>query len=145
LSEIALAAGIMLGVGLTFGIMLAVANAKLRVEEDPRIDDIEGMLPGSNCGACGQPGCRGFAENVVLGKVAPSSCTVSSPDGVAAIAAYLGVDAGSRQKRVARLHCAGGKSSTRHLADYRACRRAARHSWSMAGAGLRWGCLSLAD
>jgi Na+-translocating ferredoxin:NAD+ oxidoreductase subunit B len=144
--EIVLAGGIMLGVGLTFGIVLAVASRKLKVEEDPRIDDVEGMLPGSNCGACGQPGCRAFAECVVSGQVAPSACTVSSPEGIGDIAAYLGVDAGSREKRVARLHCAGGKSATRRLADYRglpSCRAA--FVVNGGGSACVWGCLGLAD
>ena len=71
LNEILTAGGIMFGVALTFGVILAIANRKLRVEEDPRIDDVEGMLPGSNCGACGQPGCRAFAEQVVAGSQQP--------------------------------------------------------------------------
>jgi len=50
------------GVGLFFGFLIAMANKKLRVWEDPRIDDVEEMLPGTNCGACGSPGCRAFAE-----------------------------------------------------------------------------------
>ena len=55
----------MLGVAGFFGVVLAIANRYLKVEEDPRIDRVEEMLPGSNCGACGQPGCRGFAEAVI--------------------------------------------------------------------------------
>ncbi len=146
LNEILTAGGIMFGVALTFGVILAIANRKLRVDEDPRIDDVEGMLPGSNCGACGQPGCRAFAEAVVSGGQLPSGCTVSSPDGISAIAAYLGVDAGVREKRVARLHCAGGKSSVRRLADYDgipSCRAA--FVVNGGGRACAWGCLGLAD
>jgi electron transport complex protein RnfB len=146
LNEIATAGGIMFGVALTFGVILAIANRKLKVYEDPRIDDVEGMLPGSNCGACGQPGCRAFAEQVVIGKQQPSGCTVSSPDGIAAIASYLGVEAGERDKRVARLHCAGGKSSVRRLADYEglpSCRAA--FVVNGGGRACSWGCLGLAD
>ena len=84
----------MTGIGLFFGISLAVAHRLLHVEEDPRIDMIEGMLPGSNCGACGEAGCRAFAESVIAGVQKPSGCTVSSPEGIETIAAFLGVDAG---------------------------------------------------
>ena len=56
------------GVGLFFGFMIAMANKKFQVWEDPRIDDVEELLPSTNCGACGQPGCRAFAEAVVGGK-----------------------------------------------------------------------------
>src|SRR5436190_11215444 len=55
------------GVGLVFAIIIALAYWKLRVWEDPRVDAVASMLPGANCGACGSPGCRGFAERVVAG------------------------------------------------------------------------------
>jgi H+/Na+-translocating ferredoxin:NAD+ oxidoreductase subunit B len=146
LIEIATAGGIMFGVALTFGVILAIANKKLRVWEDPRIDDVEKLLPGSNCGACGQPGCRAFAEAAVVGRVQPSGCTVSNAEGIARIAAYLGVEAGTQNKRVARLHCAGGKSSVKRLAEYRglpSCRAA--YVVNGGGRACSWGCLGLAD
>ncbi|MCB0572243.1 MAG: hypothetical protein KDC66_20895 [Phaeodactylibacter sp.] len=43
---------------LLLAIMLIVANKKLYVYEDPRIDIVEDLLPHANCGACGFPGCR---------------------------------------------------------------------------------------
>lgn len=146
MTNVLLAALIMGGLGGFFGLVLAVANRFLKVEEDPRIDRVEGMLPGSNCGACGQPGCRAFAEALVTGHAQPGGCTVSSPDGVEAIATFLGVDAGEQVKRVARLHCAGGLGRARDMADYEgfeSCRAAA-----LVGAGGKkcsWGCLGLAD
>jgi len=136
----------MFGLAGFFGVVLAVANRYLRVEEDPRIDVIEGMLPGTNCGACGQPGCRGFAESLVGGASSPGQCTVSTADAVQEIASFLGVDAGFREKRVARLHCAGGKSAVKGLADYRgmtSCRAAAVVNGG--GRACPWGCLGLAD
>jgi Na+-translocating ferredoxin:NAD+ oxidoreductase RNF subunit RnfB len=126
--------------------VLAVANRYLKVEEDPRIDQVEGMLPGTNCGACGQPGCRAFAESLVGNENSPGQCTVSSPDGVEEIAGFLGVDAGFQEKRVARLHCAGGKSAVRGLADYEglsSCRAA--HVVNGGSRDCPWGCLGLAD
>lgn len=146
LNEILTAGGIMFGVTATFGVILAFANRTLRVQEDPRIDEVESMLPGTNCGACGQPGCRAFAEVVVAGTEQASACTVSSPDGITAIAAFLGVDAGEREKRVARLHCAGGKSSVRRLADYQGL-RSCRAAFVVNGGGraCAWGCLGMAD
>jgi RnfABCDGE-type electron transport complex B subunit len=141
-----LAAAIMGGLGAFFGLVLAVANRFLKVHEDPRIDRVEGMLPGTNCGACGVPGCRAFAEALVAGRCKPSGCTVSSPEGIESIAGFLGVSAGERVKLVARLHCAGGLGRARDLADYEgfeSCRAAA-----LVGAGGKkcsWGCLGLAD
>ncbi len=140
------AALIMGGLGAFFGLVLAVAHRLLRVEEDPRIDAVEEMLPGSNCGACGEPGCRAFAEKVVGGERAPSGCTVSSPGELEAIASFLGVDAGEQEKIVARLHCAGGLGRARELADYEgfeSCRAA--HLVAAGGRRCVWGCLGLAD
>jgi Na+-translocating ferredoxin:NAD+ oxidoreductase RNF subunit RnfB len=145
-SNVILAAGIMGGLALFFGVVLAVAYRLLRVDEDPRIDAVEAMLPATNCGACGQPGCRAFAEALVSGRATPGSCTVSSPDGVAAIAEYLGVDAGEQVKRVARLHCAGGRAQALQIAaydGYESCRAA--HLVGAGGKGCSWGCLGLGD
>jgi len=58
------APAIMAGLGLFFSVILAIAYRYLRVEEDPRVTETEDLLPGSNCGACGQPGCRAFAEHL---------------------------------------------------------------------------------
>lgn len=140
------AAAILGGLSLLFGLILGLAYKFLKVEEDPRIDEVEELLPGSNCGACAEPGCRAFAERVVLGDRAPSACTVSSPDGVDAIAAFLGVDAGEADPRVARLACAGGAGQARHDATYeghKTCASAAVVSG--AGKGCSWGCLGLDD
>lgn len=126
--------------------LLVLANAKLHVEEDPRIDDVEDMLPRVNCGACGYPGCRPFAEAVVLGQVTPGKCTVSSEEGRATIAAYLGVDVGAEEKRVARLACQGGTNVARNRAHYTGLSTcAAASAVSGGGKSCFWGCLGLGD
>lgn len=146
MGQVASAVLTMVGLSAFFGAVLAIANRYLKVEEDPRIDRIEGMLPGSNCGACGLPGCRGFAEALIEGQIVPGKCTVSSTEGVGAIATFLGIDAGFQEKRVARLHCAGGKSSVKRIAEYRgtdSCRAAVLVNGG--GRACPWGCLGLAD
>jgi len=55
--------------GALMGVILSLANKYLKVIEDPRIDDIEALLPNYNCGACGTPGCRAFAVAVLKGEV----------------------------------------------------------------------------
>ena len=137
---------ILAGVGVVFAILIAIAYATLRVEEDPRVETVTAMLPGANCGACGLPGCRNFAEKAVAGEVQPAACNVISGDGAAAIAKYLGVDAGQANKRVARLLCAGGTNVSTWRAEYRGletCGAAA----SVAGGGkaCTWGCLGFGD
>ena len=132
--------------GVLLGLALAFASRKWHVQEDPRIDAVDDLLPHANCGACGFPGCRAFAEAAVQGKVAPSGCTVNSKAGTAAVAAVLGVDAGSQEKRVARLACAGGKHVARMRAAYDgmpSCRAAV--SAGGGGKACAWGCLGLGD
>lgn len=55
--------------GLILGLGLAYAADVFKVEVDTRIETITELLPGYNCGACGYPGCAGFAENIVDGNV----------------------------------------------------------------------------
>lgn len=146
MNSLLVAPGIMGGLGLFFALILAVAYRFLRVQEDPRVEATEDLLPGSNCGACGQPGCRAFAERLVLGELAPSRCTVAGPEAVEAIAELLDVDPGVQEKRVARLHCAGGRGQAYQIAEYRgfeSCRAAS--VVSEGGKGCPWGCLGLAD
>lgn len=140
------AAAILAGVGLVFGVLIALANRKLKVWEDPRIDEVAAMLPGANCGACGFPGCRGFAEAAVRGDVKPAGCTVMDAGARADVAAYLGVDAGQASKRVARLLCAGGTDVSTRKAEYRGLEScAAALAVGGGGKGCAWGCLGLAD
>ncbi len=146
MADILSASTIMLGLALFFAVILAFAYRFLKVEEDPRLAEVEEMLPGTNCGACGTPGCHAFAETLIAGGNQPSGCSVASPEGVDEIAEFLGVDAGAADKLVARLHCAGGHAQARQIADYEGfdtCRGAALVGGG--GKGCAWGCLGLAD
>ena len=129
-----------------FASLLVLAHRKLHVDEDPRIDAASQMLPGTNCGACGFPGCLGLAEAMVMGAALPGKCTVMSEDEREDVAAFLGVDAGAEEKVVARLACAGGTNVARNRAHYagiESCRAASL----IAGGGKAcfWGCLGLGD
>jgi len=134
--------------GLTFllTMMLIIANRKLYVYEDLRIDVVEDMLPHANCGACGYPGCRPFAEALVSGKSPPAKCTVSAPEGLTAIASYLNIELGAQEKLVARLACAGGINVALNRAQYEGistCQAASLISGG--GKGCFWGCLGHGD
>jgi electron transport complex protein RnfB len=134
------------GLTLVLASLLAFADRKLRVEEDPRIDTVEEMLPHANCGACGFPGCRPFAEALVRGQALPGKCSVGSPADHGRIASFLGVDVGAEEKRVARLACAGGSNVARHRARYdglATCAAAAQVAGG--GKGCFWGCLGFGD
>lgn len=146
LTEMAIAGAVMAGLGIGLSSVLAVANKRFYVYEDPRIDEVEDMLPAANCGACGCAGCRAFAEALVNGEIVPGRCTVNSTEMVEAIASFLGVDAGLEERKVARLACAGGKHVSQIRAQYRgiqSCRAASLVGGG--GKGCAWGCLGFGD
>jgi Na+-translocating ferredoxin:NAD+ oxidoreductase RNF subunit RnfB len=136
----------MAGLGGLLALFLAIANKRLYVYEDPRIELVEELLPHSNCGACGTAGCRNFAEQTVEGKIDPACCTVNTAAQNKSIAELLGVAMGNVEKRVARLACAGGKHVAKMRAHYfglSSCRAAAVSGGG--GKGCAWGCLGLGD
>jgi Na+-translocating ferredoxin:NAD+ oxidoreductase RNF subunit RnfB len=140
------AVAFMASLGLLLATVLVIANRLLFVYEDPRIDDVEDMLPKANCGACGSPGCRPFAEGLISGKYDPAQCTVNSKEMNKYIADFLGVTMGNLEKRVARLACAGGDHVAYIRASYegmKTCRGAALIAGG--GKGCAWGCLGFGD
>lgn len=72
---------ILLGIGVVMAILLVIAEKFLHVEEDPRIKEVEKLLPGANCGNCGYAGCHDLAEALVKGEVKKvSQCKVGNAD-----------------------------------------------------------------
>lgn len=131
---------------LLLATLLVLARRFLLVNDDPRIDEVEELLPHVNCGACGYPGCRAFAEALVGNKAQPVACTVSNAAAHSAIANFLGIAVGSQEKRVARLACAGGNNVAHNDAVYtgvQSCRAAATVNGG--GKACQWGCLGFGD
>ncbi len=144
--HIAASGSFMAMLGTALAGLLAVANRRLYVFEDPRIDQVDDLLPHANCGACGTPGCRQFAEALVRGETDPGKCTVNGADQNQYIADFLGVEVGQHEKQVARLACAGGAHVARTRAKYegmKSCRAA--NLVSGGGKGCSWACLGLGD
>jgi len=107
------------GLGFLFAGGLALADRKLRVEENPLIGKINDALPGANCGACGKAGCYDFAVNVVEGKAKVNGCPVGGDETAQAVALLMGVEAGATVKSIPRVMCRGGNAEAmRKLAEY---------------------------
>ncbi|AIO18809.1 Electron transport complex protein rnfB [Candidatus Izimaplasma bacterium HR1] len=76
--------------GLLLGLGLAYAADVFKVEVDIRLQEVEKRLPGYNCGACGYPGCSGFAEGIMEGEVEKlSMCKPGKDENYNAIIEYL--------------------------------------------------------
>jgi len=78
--------------GLFLGLLLGIAGKYLKVESSPIVDELESLLPGSQCGQCGFPGCRPAAEALAEGKAAATICPPGGSALAEQIAALLGMD-----------------------------------------------------
>ena len=80
---------LMLVLGGLIGLFLGIAGDKLYVKPDTRVADITNLLPGYNCGGCGNPGCSGMAKKLVEGSMTVDSCKPCKPEQREAINTYL--------------------------------------------------------
>jgi Na+-translocating ferredoxin:NAD+ oxidoreductase subunit B len=88
-----LAAMLALGVlGALFGLMLGFAAIRFHVESDPVVDQIDAILPQTQCGQCGFPGCRPYAEAIAAGEADINQCPPGGETGIRALADLLGRD-----------------------------------------------------
>jgi len=105
-------------VGLFFGIFLGIASKKLHVYVDPRVAQIQELLPGANCSGCAYPGCGAFAKAVVEGKADPTGCIPGGRKIASKIAEIMGVDAAFAEAKMAVVHCKGGTREAKERAVY---------------------------
>ncbi len=99
---------ILLGIGFTAAVILAVASKVLYVYEDPRIAEVESVLAGANCGGCGYPGCAGAAQGVVEGKAGATVCVIGGEEVATNVAAIMGLEFSTMEKQIAFVDCTGG-------------------------------------
>ena len=105
--EVLIAVGILAGLGLIFGLVLAAASKLFYVETDPRLDALNDCLPGANCGGCGYAGCGAYAEAVLAGEAAIGACTSGGNECVQAMSGIMGVEAEEMKRKVAFVRCSG--------------------------------------
>lgn len=106
------------GLGIIAAAGLSVASKVFHVDIDPRLEVIEGILPGVNCGACGYPGCSGFAEGLLSGEAEPTACAPADKETVHKIAEYLGMEVRDTVRKVAVRRCGGGSGKVVLQAKY---------------------------
>lgn len=134
------------GLGAVFGGGLAFASRKFYVEIDPRVEKIIECLPNANCGACGKPGCSGFALALVNGECEVTDCLPGGQDTAQLIAGIMGVEAAVTEPMVAVVKCAGGNKEAKNKYRYfgvETCLAA-----NMVGGGQKacqYGCLGFGD
>ena len=109
MGEIIIAIGILGGLGVLFGAVLAAASKVFYVETDPRLDKLNECLPGANCGGCGYAGCAGYAEAVLNGEAPIGKCASGGNECAQAMAEIMGVEAAEVTRKVALVRCSGEK------------------------------------
>lgn len=139
------AAGALSFVGLLASGMLVIASKRFSVEADPRIEKVLSVLPGANCGACGNPSCFLAAEQVVDSKAPITLCTAGGQGVADALASALGVEKCEVAVQVSARSCGGGTNAKRRFsyAGLSSCNAVVR----VAGGDLHCvsGCLGRGD
>lgn len=133
--------------GTAAAVILFMVAKKFHVVEDPRIDLVEQELPAANCGGCGMPGCRAFAEALVRSDdISELNCPVSSSEAMAKIAVILGREIAGKQPLVAVVRCNGTPESRPKTNRYDGTSSCAVASALYTGdTGCPYGCLGLDD
>ncbi len=139
---------LVLGVtGLVAAVLLFCIAQKFKVEEDPRIDEVQDALPGANCGGCGFAGCRAMAEACVKADSLDGLlCPVGGQETMKKVGSILGKEAADVAPKVAVVRCNGTCEARPRTSEYngtRSCR--IEHSLYVGETGCGFGCLGCGD
>ena len=134
-------------IGIFFAVILFFIAQKFKVEEDPRIDKVEDALPGVNCGGCGYPGCRHFAEACLKAKdLSCLNCPVGGNETMSAVAKILGLEATEQTPVIAVVRCSGSPDKRPRTTIYDSVKTCVIASTVYDGdTDCEFGCLGLGD
>lgn len=133
--------------GLLLALVLFLVASKFKVEEDPRIDEVEKAMPGANCGGCGYAGCRAFADSAVKAPNLDNHyCPVGGNEVMKKVAGILGYEVKEKAPQVAVVRCNGScanRPRTNFYDGAQSCRvKAALYAGDTA---CPFGCLGCGD
>ncbi len=133
--------------GVLAGLILYFVAQKFKVFEDPRIDQVEAELPAANCGGCGFPGCRAFAEAMVKADdISELNCPVGGAETMKAAAAILGKTPSAAPNTVAVLKCNGTCENRPRITKYDGATSCTIASSLFGGeTGCSYGCVGLGE
>ncbi|MBI9106037.1 MAG: RnfABCDGE type electron transport complex subunit B [Spirochaetales bacterium] len=131
--------------GGLLGLALAFAARIFAVKKDKRIEEVEGVLPSINCGACGYPGCSGYAEAIINEDADMTLCSPGGADVATKIGEIMGVEVSvSGEKLVAQIHCRGTNETSLKKYEYKGIEDCnAMHSAFGGDKICPYGCLGL--
>lgn len=133
--------------GIVAAVLLYFIAQKFKVEEDPRIDQVQEVLPGANCGGCGQAGCRAFAEACTKASSLDGLlCPVGGAPTMEKVGAILGLAAVAGEPKVAVVRCNGSCDARPRTSEYNGAHSCAiMHSMYVGESGCAFGCLGCGD
>lgn len=138
-------------IGSVSAVILYFVAQKFKVIEDPRIDQVQEVLPSANCGGCGFAGCRAFAETLVMqgsekGNLDGLKCPVGGNDVMAQVAGILGLTVEQQDPEIAVVRCNGSfANSPKKVIFEGATSCVFAHNLFAGEGGCPYGCLGLSD
>lgn len=139
---------LVLGVtGLAASVLLFFVAQKFKVEEDPRIDEVQDALPGANCGGCGFAGCRAMAEACVKADSLDGLlCPVGGAETMKKVGSILGKEAAAVAPKVAVVRCNGTCEARPRISEYNGTRSCQIENALYVGeTACGFGCLGCGD
>ncbi len=133
--------------GCLSAVILYFVSQKFKVYEDPKIGEVESVLPGANCGGCGYPGCHGLAEALVKADdLSTIGCPVGGAPVMEKVATILGKEAVASAPKVAVVRCNGTCANRQKTLVYDGAPSCAVAAANFAGdTACSFGCLGLGD
>lgn len=133
--------------GIIAAIILYIVSKKFYVYEDPLIAEVEDILPAANCGGCGSPGCKAFAEKLVNSEdISSLFCPVGGNDVMKLVSQVLGKEVAEKDPTVAVLRCQGACDVRPKTTEYQGPKSCAISSIIYSGeTDCQYGCLGDGD
>lgn len=134
-------------IGAGSAAILYFVGQKFKVEEDPRIQEVQDILPAANCGGCGFPGCAAFAGACVKAdELEGLFCPVGGQDTMGKVASILGKTVAASAKKIAVVRCSGTCEQRPRLNLYDGASNCTIAAALYGGdTGCSFGCLGLGD
>lgn len=133
-------------IGIICAIMLAAASKVMAVKVDERVGILRAALPSANCGACGYPGCDGYAAALAGDTGVKTNLCIPGGDSVSKeLSAILGVSFEDVVEKVAVVHCCGDYDATRDRIDYQGIKTCAAAKLFGGKGVCSYGCIGFGD
>lgn len=146
-NSIVLALIVLSAIGIISAIILYIVAQKFKVIENPKIDEVNDILPQANCGGCGFAGCRAFAEALVNSETMDGFyCPVGGNDLLKNIGPILGQVPSEKDPLIAVVRCSGSKQNSKAKVIYdgpASCLFS--HNLSAGEGGCKYSCLGDGD